>query len=154
LSGYHYSHPLSVAGLTYALSPRHHVKELSSESYRLLAHTLCVRYPLMPIHCRYDQPRIAHSMPLNTTATFFDYVIVDGKRFCALRSVGTNHSSLARVAILGANGHGSELDAWGEILEVLQIEQNFHDKQRVLWFAWMRWFRPLRQCGDNLWTKL
>lgn len=42
------------AGLTYALSPRHHESVLSMETYRLLAHTLTTRFPFSPVHCQHE----------------------------------------------------------------------------------------------------
>ncbi|KAI6034173.1 hypothetical protein BKA83DRAFT_55423, partial [Pisolithus microcarpus] len=67
------------AGLAYALSPRRHEKIFSSETYRLLGHTLNTRFRHSPTHCQHERPTSPHSIPLNCSGTFFDYVVINGK---------------------------------------------------------------------------
>jgi hypothetical protein len=111
---------------------------------------LCLRFPFTPVHCCYDRALVPHSVPLKTKAIFFDYVIIDGKRFYASRSVGTNRTSLSHVIIPGEH----EVHAYGEILEIFQIDQTFSDMDRTLWFTRMRWFMPVQRTDQDLWTKL
>ncbi|KAG2046439.1 hypothetical protein BDR06DRAFT_977475 [Suillus hirtellus] len=40
-------------------------------------------------------------LPLDCNTTFFDYMIIDGKRYHGSRTVGYNHSSFVHVAIPG-----------------------------------------------------
>ncbi|KAF8834357.1 hypothetical protein BDN67DRAFT_1016592 [Paxillus ammoniavirescens] len=135
------------AGLSYTLSPHHQVKTLSSDTYRALARTLCFRYPQTPAHCRYEHAVVPHSVPLNPQATFFDYVIVDGKWFYASRSVGTNKASLVHTVTPGP----TIMHAYGELLEIFQVDQSFSDGARTLWFARMRWFKAFEGVYDGIW---
>src|SRR6266576_1864279 len=96
---------------------------MSSETYRLLAHTICVRYPATPVHCRSVHAVTPNSLPLDHTAIFFEYVVVDGKRFYASLTVGWNKSSLVHVIIPGP----FPVDAYGEVLKILQIDQDFRN---------------------------
>ncbi|KIK33063.1 hypothetical protein CY34DRAFT_27105 [Suillus luteus UH-Slu-Lm8-n1] len=59
------------AGQSYALSPRHQKTLMTTDTYRLLAQTLCFRYPVAPVHCLCDCPIVPHSLPLDR-AVFFD----------------------------------------------------------------------------------
>ncbi|KIN96500.1 hypothetical protein M404DRAFT_33209 [Pisolithus tinctorius Marx 270] len=70
---------ISMDGMAYALSPRHHENNFSSETYRLLAHTLNTRFPHSPVHCQHEQPTSHNSIPLNHKGLFYNYVIIEGK---------------------------------------------------------------------------
>ncbi|KAG2141058.1 hypothetical protein DEU56DRAFT_734574 [Suillus clintonianus] len=142
------------AAQTYTFSPRHQKKDMSSETYRLLAQTLCFWFPFTPVHCRMDLPLVAHSLPLERQAIFFEYVILGGKRYYASRTVGSNRSSFIH-AIIPSALHPPR-HAYGEVLELFQFEQNFrgpgHDT--MLWFARTRWFKPWRCESTNPWDDL
>ena len=114
-----------------------------SETYHLLAHALRIRYPATPIHCRSDRVLVPNSLPLKHSAVFFEYVIINGKRFYTSQTVGWNKSSLVHVVIPGP----VPKDAYGEVLEILQIDQDFRNTGRPLWFAQIRWFKPW--CGER-----
>ncbi|KAG0700531.1 hypothetical protein DFH29DRAFT_1001034 [Suillus ampliporus] len=129
------------ADQVYMLSPRHHLKDLSTDTYRLLAETLCLQFPLTPVHCRMDRPLLSHSLPLNRQAIFFDYVVLRGKRYYASRTTGFNHSSFVHVVI---PNNGSPCHAYGEILEIFQFEQNLRGQGNRMWFARMRWLKAWR----------
>ena len=139
-----------IGGVTYGLAPRRQIKNMSSETYRLLAHTICVRYPATPVHCRSDHAATPNSLPLMHTALFFDYVVVNGKQFYASQTVGWNKSSLVHVIIPGP----FLKDAYGEILEILQVDQDFRNTGHPLWLARVRWLKPW--CGerDPIWDDL
>ncbi|KAG1718461.1 hypothetical protein EDB19DRAFT_1920545 [Suillus lakei] len=98
-----------------------------------------------------DLPLVAHSLPLNRQAIFFEYVILGGKRYYASRTVGSNRSSFIH-AIIPSALHPPR-HAYGEVLELFQFEQNFrgpgHDT--MLWFARTRWFKPWRCESTNPW---
>ncbi|KAG1847269.1 hypothetical protein C8R48DRAFT_779257 [Suillus tomentosus] len=115
----------------YALSPRHKTREMSTETYRLLARTLCFCFPLTPVHCRSDRAVVSHSIPLDRVAVFFDYVIVNGKHYHASRTTGTSNSSFVHVVIPGKN----LVHAYGEVLEIFQFTQDFYGAGQSLWFA-------------------
>lgn len=139
-----------IGRVPYALSPRRQLRNMSSETYRLLAHTICVRYPTTPVHCRSDRAIKPNSLPLEHTAIFFEYVVINGKRFYASRTAGWNKSSLVHVVIPGP----FPKDAYGEVLEILQINQDFRNIGCPLWLAQMRWLKPW--CGehDQIWENL
>jgi hypothetical protein len=125
---------------------------MSTDTYRLLAQTLCFRFPLTPVHCRMDRPLVAHSLPLHRQAIFFEYVILDGKRYYASRTVGSNHSSFVH-AIIPCEGQAPR-HVYGEILEIFQFMQNFRGQEAPMWFARMRWFKPWRSESINPWDNL
>jgi len=95
--------------------------------------TICISYPVMPVHCHLDCAIMPNSLPLEHTVIFFKYVIVNGKRFFASQTVGLNKSFLIHIVILGP----SPKDAYGELFEILQINQDFQNIGYLLWFAWM-----------------
>ena len=132
-----------IGHVLYALSPRRQLRNMSSETYHLLAHTLCTTYPATPVHCRSERVVLPNSLPLKHTAIFFEYVVVNGKRFYASRTVGWNKSSLVHVVIPGP----LPKDAYGEVLEILQIDQDFRNTGHPLWLTRMRWFKPW--CGER-----
>ena len=132
------------------LSPRRQIRIMSSETYRLLAYTICIRYPATPVHCQSDRAVVPNSLPLSHTATFFEYIVVNGKRFYASRTVGWNKSSLVHVVIPGP----APKEAYGEVLEILQVDQDVRNTGNPLWFVRVRWFKSW--CGerDLIWDKL
>jgi hypothetical protein len=95
---------------------------MSSETYQILARTLCMRYPLTPVHCRADRAVVPHSIPLNRQAVFYYYIIINGKRYYGSRTVGSNRSSFVHVIIPQRTGQ-NPLQLHGEVLEIFQIDQ-------------------------------
>jgi len=95
---------------------------MSSDTYRLLAKTICCCFLSTPVHHHSDWAVNPHGVPLNCTATFFEYVIVDGKRYYASRTVGWSKSSFIHIMIPGP----TTIDAHGEVLEIIQFDQDFH----------------------------
>ncbi len=139
-----------IDGVPYALSPHCQIRTIPSETYRLLAHAICLRYPATPVHCRSERPLTSNSLPLHHSATFFEYVVIDGKRFYASRTVGWNKSSFVHVVIPGT----SPQDAYAEVLEILQIDQDFRNAGHPLWLAQVRWLKPWRRECDQIWDKM
>ena len=123
---------------------------MSMDTYRLLADTICVKFPSTPVHRRSDPAAFPHSLPLDHTATFFEYVVVDGKRYYASRLVGWNKSSFVHVVIPGS----SPTDAYGEMLEVFQFDQDFRQAGCPMWFAHVRWFKPWSGERESIWDNL
>jgi len=127
---------------------------MTLETCRLLAKTICLHSPLTPVHCRLDPPIVPHSIPLNRKATFFDYVMIEGKRYHASRTVGYNSSSLVHAVIPNSHGHGEQRrNGYGEILEVFQLDQDIHFEGQSMWFARMHWFKPWHgpsMCWEDL----
>ncbi|KAG2357584.1 hypothetical protein BDR07DRAFT_1419902, partial [Suillus spraguei] len=66
------------------------------------------------------------------------------------RAVGTNRSSLVHVIIPGI----TVIHAYGEVLEIFQFNQRFHNVDDSLWFARMRWFVPWRGEREKVWDDL
>ena len=120
---------------------------ISSNTYRVLAHTLRLRFPMTPVHLRHECPLLPNSVPLIDQATFFDYVVLNGKRFYASRTVGSNKSALVCVLIPGEQS----CTAYGEILEIFQISQALQGGDLHAWFARMRWFKPFQGAYDIVW---
>jgi hypothetical protein len=123
---------------------------MSSDSYRLLAETIRDRFPSTPVHCRSERPILPHSLPLERTATFFEYVVIEGKRYHASRTVGANKSSFAHVLIPAP----SPFNAYGEILEIFQVNQPLQQCDRPLRFVRMRWFKPWSSEREEIWDDL
>jgi hypothetical protein len=126
---------------------------MSSETYQILARTLCMRYPLTPVHCRADRAVVPHSIPLNRQAVFFDYIIINGKRYYGSRTVGSNRSSFVHVIIPQRTGQ-IPLQLHGEVLEIFQIDQDIQGLGESLWFARMRWFKPWQGEHEEIWNDL
>ena len=140
-----------LAGLLYGLSPRHCIKDMSSDTCRLLARTLCFPDPSRPVHCRSDISLVPNSIPLAYKATFFDYVVLKGKRYYASRSVGSSNSSFVRVTI-PRNDLQISLLAFGEVLEVFQFSQLFYGQECTFWFARMHWFKAYDGPCEKVWS--
>ena len=122
---------LNTGCVLYGFSLRRHKESMSSDTYRLVAETICLQFPMTPVHCRSDCPLFPNSIPLNKSATFFEYVIVEGKRYHASRMIGTAKSSLAHVVIPGP----SPVDTFGEVLRSkdlkVQLAQSDIEWRRV-----------------------
>ena len=123
---------------------------MSSDTYRLLADEICLRYPLTPIHCRSDAAAASNSLLLDRKAIFFEYVVINGKRYYASWTVGWNKSSFVRVLIPRV----SPVTAYGELLEIFQFSQNFGQTDCPLWLARVRWLTPWDGERDSIWDTL
>ena len=134
----------------YAFSPRHHIENMSSDTYCLLANMICSRFPSTPVHCRSDNVVLPNSIPLEHTALFFDYVVVDGKQYHASCTIGCNRSSFVHVLIPGPH----PINAYGELLEVFQFNQDFCQSSSSLWLARMRWFSAWTGERESIWEDL
>src|SRR5260370_4506428 len=104
---------------------------MTLETYCLLAHALCLRYPLTPVHCQSNHAVMPNSLPLENSVIFFDYIVVDGKQFYTSRTIGWNKSSLIHAVIPGP----LPTDGYSEVLEILQINQDFRNTGSPLWLA-------------------
>jgi hypothetical protein len=120
------------------------------DTYRLLAKTINFRYPSAIIHCHADHVLSSNSMPLDCAATFFEYVVIDGNRFYASRTVGRNKSSFVHAIIPGL----PPVDAYGEVLEIFWFDQDIRPIGCPLWFAHLRWFKPWLGEREKLWDEL
>lgn len=134
----------------HALSPRRQIKIMSLETYHLLAHTLSIRFPATPVHCRSDRTITPNSLPLECNAVFFEYVIVDSKHFYASWTVSWNKSSFVHVVIPGP----FLKDAYGEVLEILQINQDIRKTGYPMLLARMQWLKPWCGKRDHIWNTL
>jgi len=134
----------------YAFSPYHHIKNMSSDTYRLLTNMICSRFPSTPVHCQSDTAVLPNSIPLECTALFFDYVVVDGKRYHASHMVRCNMSSFVHILIPGPQ----PVDAYGELLEVFQFNQDFQHSGSLLRLACVRWFSAWTGEWESIWEDL
>ncbi|KAI0282680.1 hypothetical protein BC826DRAFT_974159 [Russula brevipes] len=103
-------------------SPRSETAFLSLETYRLLVDTICHRFPLTPVHSRWEQP--------------------------ANPSIGSNRSSLVHVCIPAM----PPIDLYGEILEIFQVTQDFRHIGCSMWTARARWFKPWTEEIQSIWN--
>ncbi|KIO14438.1 hypothetical protein M404DRAFT_1009458 [Pisolithus tinctorius Marx 270] len=94
---------------------------------------------------------VAHSIPLDRTATFFDYVIVGGRRYHASRTLGSRNSSLVHVAIPQRNGQ-PPVDAYGELLEIFRFNQDIHFQGESMYFLRARWFKRWNGDREDMWV--
>jgi hypothetical protein len=70
-------------------------------------------------------------MPLDWAATFFEYIVMDGKHYHASLTVMSSNLSLVHVVIPAS----ALIDAYREVLEVFQFDQDFRQIGRPLWLA-------------------
>jgi hypothetical protein len=138
-------------GLTpYSFSPRHQTSDLSWDTYRHLVDTISFRFPHSPVHCRADRVVAHNSIPLERSTVFFEYVIIDGKRYYASNTTGCNRSSLVHICLPGSAPN----DAYGEILEIFQVSQHLRKVGHPLSFARVHWFKGWLGERDILWDEL
>ena len=142
-----------LTGVKYGLSPCQHVKTLCSETYKLLADTINLCTPETLVHCHNYRPLAAHSIPLDRNATFFDYVIVDGRKYHASRTTGSRNSSLVHIVIPNKSG-GPAINAYGEILEIFCFDQDIHYAGESMFFIRMCWFRHWEGEKEDIWYTL
>ncbi|KAG9317973.1 hypothetical protein JVU11DRAFT_29 [Chiua virens] len=140
----------SDVGMVYGLSPRRQRRTMSLETYELLARTISLLSPSTPVHCRYRHPVVPNSIPLDREALFFDYVVVHGKRYYASRSVGSKSSSLVQVTLPSLDSSTTRI-AYGEILEIIQFDQDIRHTNESMWFARVRWFKKWSGERESIW---
>jgi hypothetical protein len=133
-------------GQPFAPSPRQETKSMSIETYHQLACALAFWYPETHLHCQGKHPIHPDSLLLDQSAIFFDYIIFNGSRYYASRSVGSNRASLVDVML------PTEETRSGEILELLQVQVN--NMSNLIWVAHMRWFRPWDGPRERIWDDL
>lgn len=120
---------------------------MSSEMYRLLADFLNHRFPDSPVHCMYERPTHPHSLPLATTAKFFDYVVLDATRYYSSTATGSNRGSLVEVDVTGSGALQC-----GELLDIVEFQRGMHHSP--VWLGRMRWFKPWTGSRPEIWDTL
>ncbi|KAG1729231.1 hypothetical protein EDD22DRAFT_853172 [Suillus occidentalis] len=98
-----------------------------------------------------DCPIVSNNVPLDRDATFFDYIIIDGKRYHGSRTVRYNRSSFVHVAIPSPR---VTQHAYGETLEIFQFDQRFRHEDTPLWLVRMHWFTLWNGEHEKVWTDL
>ncbi|KII90058.1 hypothetical protein PLICRDRAFT_577874 [Plicaturopsis crispa FD-325 SS-3] len=93
------------AGKRFVLSPRYERKAMGSETYRLLASWINSRFPHLPVHCISERPQHLRSLPLNTVADYFDYVVLNATRYYSSAATGSNRSAMVEVDIKGDSSY-------------------------------------------------
>ena len=141
---------LNTGCVLYGFSPRHHKESMSSDTYQLVTETICLQFPMTPVHCWSDCPLFPNSIPLDKSAMFFEYVVIEGKQYHASHMTGTAKSSLTHVVIPGP----SPVDTFGEVMEIIQVHQQFQWSNCPLYFVHMWWFKPWSGKHEQLWDEL
>jgi hypothetical protein len=137
------------AKLAYQFSPHSKVGLMTDETYHQLSGALTKHFPDVRVHCISDPAPHPDSIPLNTQATFYNYVVVDGRRYYASSRARSNRSSLIQAAI--PTGTGISLHC-GELLEIFKFQQCADGTE--LWFGHVRWFTTYRGTPEPIWEKL
>lgn len=88
-----------------------------------------------------------NSMPLVTTATFFDSVVIRGSRFRASCRSENARGSLIEVALDGAGGTGV-----GELTDIMLLQQ---PRCGTMTLGVVKWLTPLQMdVHETIWQKL
>ncbi|KAL4073275.1 hypothetical protein V8B97DRAFT_2023066 [Scleroderma yunnanense] len=80
---------------------------------------------------------VSHCIALNCTTMFFDYMIVDGKKYHASHAMGPRNSSLIHVVIPQKDGQPL-VNAFGEILEIFRFDQDIQYQGQSMYFVHMQ----------------
>ena len=143
------SNHYSLEGQHLSFSARNKVKRLSNKTYQQLSRTLNIRFPDHPVHCQSERPKSFHSIPLSPEATFFDYVVLGGRRYHASRAVGSNRSALVEVVL--KNLHMNGQSSCGELLEIFKTDPYRNSQPQFL--GHVRWYKEWDQPCEAIWTQ-
>ncbi|KAJ7156359.1 hypothetical protein C8R46DRAFT_1115786 [Mycena filopes] len=123
------------AGITFQLSTRAEKGKLPSDLYDSLLQHLQLRLTNLQLHS-YFSIGPPGSWTLSGHAVFFDYVVIQNRRFLASSRAASSANSL--VAVRTSSAPGASL--WvGELLAVFAIKQDNIGTHR---FGHVRWLRP------------
>ena len=123
---------------------------MSQETYHKLAWTLSIKYPDFPVHCQSQRPLNPQSVPLDQKATFYDYVVINGKRYYASSAVGSRQASLVEINVNGNTIPPATLKC-GELLEILQVDNLLSRNGHPIWLGRMRWFKEWTLPWEAVW---
>ena len=126
------------ASTQFALSPRWEVRKMSSETYALLVDQLNIMFAdeQMHFYARTQARPTPRSIAVDFNAQFYDYVVLNGRRYHASASSNTPAQSLVEVHVPALNGITRK--EYGELVEILQYNQL--PGQRQVWLGRVRWF--------------
>ncbi|KAI0070303.1 hypothetical protein K474DRAFT_1680242, partial [Panus rudis PR-1116 ss-1] len=125
-------------GVHFELGKKAEVCEMSPQLYALLLQSLRERLPLLKIRSWLQASDDLQELPLRTTATFYDHVIVNQSKLAALSRSNTHAESL--IAIQMPNR------IWvGELLDIIVFSQEQLGFHR---FGHVRWLKPYN--GDDI----
>ncbi|KZV76257.1 hypothetical protein PENSPDRAFT_476384 [Peniophora sp. CONT] len=129
---------LSVASTQFALSSRWEMRSMPSETYRLLVDQLNIMFAQdgLRFHSRRQALPTPQSIAVEIDARFYDYVVLDGRRFHASSHANTPAQSLVEVHVPALNGVVRK--EYGELVEILQYDQL--PGGRCIWLGHIRWF--------------
>ncbi|KAJ7126601.1 hypothetical protein C8R43DRAFT_897637 [Mycena crocata] len=136
--------------VSYGFSPTSKIAVMRDETYRQLAGALTIHFPTVPVHCISDSPLHPDSLPLTTRATFYNYVIVNGRRYYASSLAKSNRGSLIQVSFSPPGGPVTL--HCGELIEIFKFQQ--YEDSDELFFGRMRWFTPYRGTPEPVWDQL
>ncbi|KAJ7583887.1 hypothetical protein C8J56DRAFT_1166808 [Mycena floridula] len=141
------------AGTTYRFSPRFERTALPNAIYYTLLDHLQTQNPTFLIHSHINTSPRPQSRVLAPQAILYDYVVVNGWRYCSsFRNPATNDALIAVH-----NSSDPAADPWlGELQSIFSTESDFHPiphkRKVVLCYGFVRWFRssPL-DLKDTIW---
>ncbi|KZT18076.1 hypothetical protein NEOLEDRAFT_1081034 [Neolentinus lepideus HHB14362 ss-1] len=90
------------------------------------------------------------SIPLEDSAIFYDYVVLNGKRYHASEATGMHRTSMVEVDLKRDNG--SIRTEYGELLEIFEYDQK--TLGGPIWLGRIRWFVPWTGARDPVWSTL
>lgn len=111
---------------------------MSSETYSLLVDQLNIMFTSdgMSFYSRIQARPTPQSIAVELNARFYDYVILNGRRFHASSNANTPALSLVEVHVPSLNGDLRK--EYGELVEILAYDQL--PGQRQVWLGRVRWF--------------
>jgi hypothetical protein len=128
-----------VDGIAYSLSPRFTSTQMTSEMYHLVLRYLSALYPAANLRSLNHPSPAPGSVPLPNAAWFFDYVVLQGRRYSS-SSRTTNRANSMVQAFVSDRGD----TCVGELINIIHIEVN-EDHKYVL--GHFRWLHPFSELG-------
>ncbi|RXW14412.1 hypothetical protein EST38_g11447 [Candolleomyces aberdarensis] len=127
----------------YAFSPRFETRRLDSALYYRLLNYLSTVFPSENLRSWNEADPLPGSVPLVSEALFFDYVIIQGRRYHASHRAGNAKNSMVEVFVSQMG------NTWiGELQDIIQIEQ----KPSKFVLGSFRWLQPLAlDLSQSLW---
>ncbi|KAI0676009.1 hypothetical protein C8Q78DRAFT_1150337 [Trametes maxima] len=139
----------------YTMSIRRETRTMSSQTYRDLLVHLRKLHPHWHLHSLIGKPRHPESVPLTTTAQFYDYVSLGGRRYYASNEANTKRSSLVEIYTPGpepadASPLSTPSTHCGELEEIFEFRQS--STTPPFWFGRIRWFCEWTGAREPVWA--
>jgi len=133
--------------ITFAFSPRSETQICDGQLYNKLLTRLKSLFPQLSLRSILDLNPTSWSVPLQQSATFYDYAIVNQHRYYASNRTTSTSSSLVEV-VVSETGR-----TWvGELMDIIHINQS---NGYIFTLGHIRWFRPLYvDISQTIWEAL